>query len=150
MRHRASASTLGAAFALLLLPAALAAQTAAPTPAGTRPAGCRGTNSESTAVTAVGRGGQPVVFPGYATVTDVQKDSPAERAGMQVGDLVLRQNGRDLVADPPAQPSLAGDTVQLLVLRGEAQVPLTVVLGRWDPPTGDDRACIRVDPASRR
>ncbi|HST60327.1 MAG TPA: PDZ domain-containing protein [Longimicrobium sp.] len=89
-----------------------------------------------------------MVFPGYTTVVDVQKDSPAERAGMQAGDRVLQQDGHDLVADPPAQPSLAGDTVQLLVLRGEATVPLTVVLGRWDPPEGEDRLCVLVDPVS--
>jgi S1-C subfamily serine protease len=91
-----------------------------------------------------------VVFPSYATVADVQKDSPAELAGMRVGDVVLRQDGHDLVADPPAQPSLAGDTIQLVVMRGETEVPLTLVLGRWDPPEGDTRTCVRVEPASSR
>ncbi len=150
MRHRAPASPSWAAFALLLLPAALAAQTSGPTPAGARPVGCRGTNTESSNITVVGRGGQPVVFPGYATVVDVRKDSPAERAGMQVGDVVLQQDGHDMVADPPAQPSLAGDTVRLLVLRGEATVPLTLVVGRWEPAEGETRVCVRVEPVPGR
>ncbi len=150
MRHRASVSTLGAAFALLLLPAALAAQTAGPTPGSARPAGCRGINSESSSITRVGRDGQPYVFPSYATVADVQKDSPAEAAGLQIGDLLILQDGRDLVGSPPKQPRLAGDTVQLVVLRGGTEVPLTLVLGRWDPPEGETRICVPVEPTPGR
>jgi S1-C subfamily serine protease len=148
MRHRASASLLGTAFALLLLPAALAAQTGGPTPGASRPAGCRGINGESSSINLVGRGGQPVSFPSYTTVADVHKDSPAEAAGIQPGDVLIAQDGRDLVGSPPRQPRLAGDTVQLVVLRGDREVPLTLVFGRWDPPEGETRACVRVDPAS--
>lgn len=147
MRHPASASLLG--FALVLLPAALAAQTGS-APGGSRPAGCRGTSSESSSITGVGPGGQPVVFPGYPRVIDVQKDSPAERAGMRFGDVVVVQDGHDLAADPPPPPRLAGDTVQLVVFRDGAEVPIHVVLGRWDPPEGETRTCVRVDPASTR
>lgn len=90
-----------------------------------------------------------MVFPTYATVATVQKGSPAEVAGMRVGDIVILQDGRDVVGNPP-QPSLAGDTVQLVVVRGETEVPLTIVLGRWDPPEGETRTCLRVDPAASR
>jgi hypothetical protein len=148
MPHRAPVSIFGAAFALLLLPAALAAQTAGPT-ASARPAGCRGVTSESSSFEGVGPGGQRVVFPTYATVATVQKGSPAEVAGMQVGDIVILQDGRDVVGNPP-QPSLAGDTVQLVVVRGETEVPLTIVLGRWDPPEGETRVCLPLDPAASR
>jgi hypothetical protein len=148
MPHRSPISSLGAALALLLLPAALAAQTAGPT-ASSRPAGCRGITSESSSFEGVGPGGQRVVFPTYATVETVQKGSPAEAAGMRVGDIVILQDGRDVVGTPP-QPRLAGDTVQLVVVRGETEVPLTIVLGRWDPPEGETRVCLRVDPVASR
>lgn len=147
---RQPGSTLAAAFALLLLPAALAAQTTGTAPAGSRPVGCRGTSSESSSISGVGPGGQTVVIPSYPRIVDVQEDSPAEVAGMRYGDLVLLQDGRDLVANPPTEPRLAGDTVQLVVLRGETEVPITIVLGRWDPPEGETRSCVRVDPASSR
>jgi len=155
MRHPSSVSVsaLAAAFALLLLPAALASQTTGSAPADPRPVGCRGTSSESSAISAPGPGGQSIVIPSYPTVVDVQKDSPAELAGMRIGDMVLRQDDQDLVADPPGEPRFAGDTIQLVVLREGATVPITVVLGRWDPAeeTPDQpRICRPVESASSR
>lgn len=150
MRHRPSVSTLGAAFALLLLPAALAAQTSALAQDDPRPVGCRGINTSSSPVSATRPGGQPILFPDYSTVDDVNKDSPAEVAGMQAGDVLILQNGRDLVGSPPAHPPRAGDTIQLVVQRGDREVPLTLVLGRWDPAEGESRTCVRVDPVSSR
>ena len=94
-----------------------------------------------------------MVFPSYPEIVDVQPGSPAALAGMRVGDLVVVQDGRDLVADPPPQPRLAGDTVQLVVWRAGAEVPLTVVLGRWDPPEeapGVTRVCRPVGTGSGR
>ena len=141
-------SSASIALALLLLPAALAAQT----PGASRPPGCRGTQSSTSTVTlGGGPNSQPVVIPSYSTVESVQEGSPAEAAGMLPGDVVLMQNGRDLVGNPPAQPALAGDTVQLTVWRKGENVNLTVVLGRWDPPQeqpGVTRVCRRVDAAT--
>jgi S1-C subfamily serine protease len=132
MRHPASAL---AAFALLVLPAALAAQTPASTSAASRPAGCRGTLTQASSVSSPlpGPDGQPIVIPSYSIVTEVYENSPAAAAGIKTGDMVLRQDGRDLVADPPSPPRLAGDTVELTVLRDGVILPITVVLGRWDP-----------------
>lgn len=144
---RLASSILPAAFGLLLLPAALAAQT----PDAPRPPGCRGTNTQTSTVTLQGPGGQPVVIPSYGTIESVQPGSPAERAGFQYGDIVLMQNGRDLVGNPPAQPALAGDTVQFVVAREGRNVTLTVVMGRWDPPQeapGVTRVCRPLVPAS--
>jgi hypothetical protein len=149
MRHPASVPILFA-FALLLLPAAMAAQTDGTAQVVSRPAGCRGTNSESSSITGVGPGGQPVEFPSYTRVVEVYEGSPAQRAGMRAGDFVILQDGRDLVGNPPTEPSFAGDTVQLVVRRGDAEVPLTLVLGRWDPPQGETRTCVPVEPASSR
>jgi S1-C subfamily serine protease len=128
MRISRSVSILAA---VLVLPAALAAQA---TPTASRPVGCRGTTSETSSMTLTGANGQPVVIPSYPMIETVQPGSPAERAGMRYGDLVLLQDGRDLVGNPPEQPRLAGDTVQLVVLREGREVPITVVLGAWDPP----------------
>ncbi|HEU4556877.1 MAG TPA: PDZ domain-containing protein [Longimicrobium sp.] len=150
MRLSPSVSTLAAALAFLVLPSALAAQTATPTPSATRPPGCRGTNTQ-TATFALGTvNGQRVPFSSYAQIESVQPGSPAEVAGFRVGDLVLAQDGRDLIANPPP-PRLAGDTVTFLVWRDGREVPLTVVLGRWDPPQaaeGVTRVCRKVDAAS--
>lgn len=148
MRRSPSVPTFGAALAALLLPAALAAQTAqtaASTPAAAaRPAGCRGTRGQTSTWTLARENGPPVVFPGYPSVDWVQPGSPAEAGGMKPGDLIVVQDGHDLIANPPKQPSLAGDTVVFVVRRNGAEVPLTVVLGRWDPPDeapGVSRVC---------
>ena len=149
MQISPSASTLAKALVLLLLPAAAAAQTTGSAPDAPRPAGCRGTTSETSSFTLAGPNGQPVVFPSYPKIETVQPGSPAELAGMRRGDLVVVQDGRDLVADPPPQPRLAGDTVRFVVERDGVEVPITVVLGRWDPPQetpGVTRVCRPMGP----
>ena len=148
MRISPPVSTLAAAFALLVLPAALSAQTAPSAPAAARPPGCRGTTSSTSSVSLGRENAPPVVFPGYAEIDEVQPGSPAEKAGFKRGDKVILQNGRDLVANPPP-PALAGDTVVFTVDRNGAQVPLTVVMGRWDPPQeapGVTRICRPLAP----
>lgn len=141
-------SSTSIALTLVLLPAALAAQT----PGASRPPGCRGTQGSSSSVTlGAGPNSPGVVIPSYTTVESVQEGSPAQAAGILPGDVVLMQNGRDLVGNPPTQPALAGDTVQLTVWRKGENVTLTVVLGRWDPPQeepGVTRVCRRVDVPS--
>jgi hypothetical protein len=147
-RMRLSPSlSIPAALVLLQLPAALAAQATTPpasTPAAARPVGCRGTNSSTSSVTLARENAAPWVFPGYSVIESVQPGSPAERAGMRPFDIVVLQDGHDLIANPPAQPALAGDTVVITVRRNGVEIPLTVVLGRWDPPEaaeGVTRTC---------
>jgi S1-C subfamily serine protease len=142
-------SPSGSALALLLLPAALAAQTTEAAPAPSRPPGCRGTNTQTSSVTMTRASGGNVTFPSYGEIESVQPGSPAERGGMRPRDVVLAANGHDLIADPPAQPALAGDTVVFLVRRDDKEIPLTVVLGRWDPPQeapGVTRVCRPLAP----
>jgi S1-C subfamily serine protease len=137
-----------AALVVLALPAALSAQTSGTAP---RPPGCRGTNTNTSGIALSREGGPPVVFQGYGEIESVTPGSPAERAGMRIGDLVVAQGGRDLIANPPTQPALAGDTVVFLVRRKGAEIPLTVVMGRWDPPEagpGVTRVCRPVDAAT--
>lgn len=146
MPHRAFVSIFGPGLAALLLPAVLAAQT----PGGSRPAGCRGINTQTSAISGVAPNGQRVELPSYPVVEAVHENSPAALAGMLRQDIIILQDGHDLVVDPPTEPHFAGDTVQLTVRRGDVEVPLTVVLGRWDPPEGETRVCVRVEPASSR
>ena len=147
MRLSPSVPILAAALAFLLLPAALAAQTAASTPGAPRPPGCRGVNIQTSSFTLPRANAGPVVFPSYGEVESVQPGSPAELAGVRRGDVFVVQDGRDLIANPPTQPRLAGDTVQFIVRRDGAEVPLAIILGRWDPPQeaeGVTRACRRL------
>jgi hypothetical protein len=151
MRFSPFATTLAAAAGLAMLPGALSAQAAAsaPAPNASRPIGCRGTTSQTSSIAVDRPNADPVVFSSYGEIETVQPGSPAERAGMRHGDLVMVQDGHDLIADPPKQPRLAGDTVQFLVRRNGAEIPLTVVLGRWDPPQeapGVTRVCRPVSP----
>jgi S1-C subfamily serine protease len=149
---RISSSTLASAVALLLLPGALAAQATASN--ASRPVGCRGTTSQTSSITLErSDGGEPVTFPDYAVIESVQPGSPAERGGMRRDDIVVVQDGRDLIANPPTQPRLAGDTVQFIVRRNGQEVPLTLVLGYWDPPQeapGVTRVCRIVGTGSGR
>jgi hypothetical protein len=143
MRLSPSLSALASALALLVLPAALPAQTSAPAPAAARPVGCRGTTSQTSSTTLPRGDGTFVEFPGYPRTETVQPGSPAERAGFRMNDVVILQNGRDLIGNPP-EPALAGDTVVFTVRRDGREIPLTVVLGRWDPPQeapGVTRVC---------
>jgi hypothetical protein len=147
MRLPSSSSIYPAAFVLLLLPTALAAQA----PATSRPGGCRGTTSQTSSITLQGTSGESVVIPSYPMIETVQPGSPAQRAGMRYGDLVVLQDGHDLVGNPPTRSLFAGDTVRLVVRRDDREVPLTVVLGRWDPPeeTPDaERVCRPLETGS--
>lgn len=139
MRRSPSVPIL-AALAALLLPAALAAQTAASTPAASRPPGCRGVNNNVSTYRLAREGAPPVEFPSYPQIESVQPGSPAELAGMKPGDLTILQDGHDLIANPPKRTYLAGDTTQFVVRREGREIPLTVVLGRWDPPDAPEGA----------
>jgi serine protease Do len=68
-----------------------------------------------------------------AIVTDVMGESPAEKAGVQQGDIIIQYNGqnvdnvtqlRNLVAS-----TSPGDSVKLKVLRENEQIELTVEIG---------------------
>ena len=67
-----------------------------------------------------------------AIVSDVSRNSPAERAGFHVGDIIIRANGEKVTDDAGLmsllEDSKAGDTVKLTVLRERKQVDLQLKL----------------------
>jgi serine protease Do len=68
-----------------------------------------------------------------ALVADVTKDSPADKAGLQRGDVITKFNGT-LVKDSRELPTLVaqrpvGEKVDLTVLRGGQEKSVTVTLG---------------------
>jgi serine protease Do len=68
-----------------------------------------------------------------ALIADVTKDSPADKAGLQRGDVITKFNGT-LVKDSRELPTLVaqgpvGEKVDLTVLRGGQEKTVTVALG---------------------
>jgi serine protease Do len=79
--------------------------------------------------------------PKGALIAQVVQDSPAEKADLQVGDVILSFNGRD-VATSGALPPLVGashvnEPAQVEVLRGGRIEQVEVVIGEL-PEEGDD------------
>ncbi len=82
--------------------------------------------------------GRPVLL-GVAVVTQVVPDSPAERAGIQVGDMITALDGVTLVDASLAELVAGyrpGDVVTLTLLRGGREMDLNVTLGAH-PEKGD-------------
>ena len=68
----------------------------------------------------------------YPVVDSVFPDSPAAKAGMKVGDAIVKIDGQDVHGQNPDQTSnlirgKAGTTVAITVQRGEQQIELKVV-----------------------
>jgi serine protease Do len=83
-----------------------------------------------------------------AVLSDVAPGSPADRAGLSVGDLVLTLDGKPIENGRQLQVNLyrreVGDTVRLEVLRGEQPTTVTVVVAeRADPLSA---AALLTDP----
>jgi uncharacterized iron-regulated protein len=70
----------------------------------------------------------------------VQKDSPAEKAGIKVGDVMVSVDGVPLADRETFSRLIAakrwGDTASIVVKRGEQNVTLTAVFRRTLPPSG--------------
>jgi serine protease Do len=63
-------------------------------------------------------------------ITEVEEDSPAARAGLRVGDIVLKVNGRDIKVSAAfrrwVSEAIPGDTLNLQVKRGEELLSIKV------------------------
>ena len=69
---------------------------------------------------------------GAAKIATVRPESPADRAGIQVGDIVTQIDGVDVPRIPLLKralgPRYAGDTVALKVKRGDQELPFSITL----------------------
>jgi len=66
-------------------------------------------------------------------VLSVEKDGPADRAGVLLGDILLSFNGTELGDTDDLQSALSGDRIgkpfELRVLRGGAMATLSITVG---------------------
>jgi S1-C subfamily serine protease len=73
----------------------------------------------------------------YLLVIDVEKDSPAARAGLKVQDVLVSFDGAAVPDRETLSRAMAakrwGDAAAVVVRRGEANVPVPVLLRR-EPP----------------
>lgn len=84
-----------------------------------------------------------------ALVASVQPSSPAEAAGVQVGDVVLKVNGADVATPKDLSRAIAdlapGDQAALVVLRGGEETDLDINVGRME---GEEAAAAPQDAGS--
>jgi serine protease Do len=77
-----------------------------------------------------------------ALITEVQPASPAEKAGLQPEDVVVRADGREIQDNGDLSRYISsrapGTTVKLDVLRGGAERPVSVVLGTFPDQVEQD------------
>ncbi len=70
-------------------------------------------------------------------VASVQKNSPAEKAGVREGDVILSMNGNEIESDRELQYRVAtarvGETAELMILRKGREQPVSVVLESAKP-----------------
>ncbi len=72
------------------------------------------------------------VLAGEAKITRVRPESPADKAGLQVGDLIVEADGQPIHRVPDLRHILgrkyAGESVQIAFRRGEEQTPRNVTI----------------------
>ncbi|MDE2311349.1 MAG: DegQ family serine endoprotease, partial [Betaproteobacteria bacterium] len=68
-----------------------------------------------------------------ALITSVEKDGPADRAGLQIGDIILKFDGKDMASTDDLVRAVAnaapGSSAKLQVLRNGASREMTISLG---------------------
>lgn len=81
--------------------------------------------------------GALIVGGGLGQSAAIAPDSPAERAGLKVGDILLEIDGQALGSDHPLGPVIAskraGDTVDIRLLRGKTEMSVQAKLGELPP-----------------
>ena len=82
-----------------------------------------------------------------ALVVEVIPESPAERAGLQAGDIILQVDGRPVSEEEPLSERIErydpGDEIEITVMRGARTREVTVKLGR-NPHRGGETAWLGI------
>ena len=69
-------------------------------------------------------------------ITDVDKNSPADKAGLMIGDIILKVNGDEVINDDDIFKIIeenflrAGDTLNMIIRRGNSERSIKMVLGK--------------------
>ena len=69
-------------------------------------------------------------------ITDVDKNSPADKAGLMIGDIILKVNGDEVINDDDIFKIIeenflrAGDTLNMIIRRGNSERAIKMVLGK--------------------
>jgi hypothetical protein len=73
-------------------------------------------------------------------ITEVVKGSPAEKAGLKAGDVLIELGGKKISESQPISSALsgkyAGDKVKAKIMRDGKKKTLTITLGKRPAPTG--------------
>jgi regulator of sigma E protease len=97
---------------------------------------------------ALGLGAPAIAEPENAVVTSVAPNSPAEAAGLQVGDVIVQAEDTDILTIQDlldVTQGYLGEPVELTIVRGDAFLHITVV-PRADPPPGEAPIGIGLGP----
>ncbi|MCH7886989.1 MAG: trypsin-like peptidase domain-containing protein [Candidatus Marinimicrobia bacterium] len=69
-------------------------------------------------------------------ITNVDKNSPADKAGLMIGDIILKVNGDEVINDDDIFKIIeenflrAGDTLNMIIRRGNSERTIRMVLGK--------------------
>jgi len=81
-----------------------------------------------------------------ALVSDVQEDSPAEQAGLQQGDVIVKLNGKQILSTSQLRNEVASrapdSNITLTIIRDGEEQTLEATLGRLEP---DEIAAVEPD-----
>lgn len=118
---------------LFLIPLCIALAVSAPSAAAAQSGGNAGTTTRASLGFAYSSNllddaAGAMKWADYPLVRHVYSGSPAARAGLQVGDQILRINGRDGTEPTAYHNPRIGEQCTLLVQRGTRQVEISYVL----------------------
>ena len=69
-------------------------------------------------------------------ITNVDKNSPADKAGLMIGDIILKVNGDEVINDDDIFKIIeenflrAGDILNMIIRRGNSERTIRMVLGK--------------------